>query len=268
MTISGFQIEETIDRETSGDLEKLLLAVGNGVLACLALGCLCLLPGLLELQVSQRLVGKQGSFRNIINHLGSGFMSGEEVVNCILFGHVHLCQSWDRALPSPAFLAAYLGQCWRVWLVKSLCYQKQMFVLNPRTQRVLTEEEIRWHHWENNPVTHTLSWQSEIALYLMAVNNSIICLFQSSASEVCLPILLRRCIIPWRYVNLFPRSLSISSSYNSSPFSLFLISSATVNADSITNYLQKVQGVQGWERIQIIHGFLGVLYGFLRPQTF
>lgn len=29
MTISGFQIEETIDRETSGDLEKLLLAVGN-----------------------------------------------------------------------------------------------------------------------------------------------------------------------------------------------------------------------------------------------
>ncbi|POI29755.1 hypothetical protein CIB84_006495, partial [Bambusicola thoracicus] len=27
MTISGFQIEETIDRETSGDLEKLLLAV-------------------------------------------------------------------------------------------------------------------------------------------------------------------------------------------------------------------------------------------------
>lgn len=32
MTISGFQIEETIDRETSGDLEKLLLAVGNYVL--------------------------------------------------------------------------------------------------------------------------------------------------------------------------------------------------------------------------------------------
>lgn len=32
MTISGFQIEETIDRETSGDLEKLLLAVGNKVL--------------------------------------------------------------------------------------------------------------------------------------------------------------------------------------------------------------------------------------------
>ncbi|XP_031964953.1 annexin A5 isoform X3 [Corvus moneduloides] len=29
MTISGFQIEETIDRETSGDLEKLLLAVVN-----------------------------------------------------------------------------------------------------------------------------------------------------------------------------------------------------------------------------------------------
>lgn len=29
MTISGFQIEETIDRETSGNLEQLLLAVGR-----------------------------------------------------------------------------------------------------------------------------------------------------------------------------------------------------------------------------------------------
>ncbi|KAH0615956.1 hypothetical protein JD844_026633, partial [Phrynosoma platyrhinos] len=29
MTISGFQIEETIDRETSGAMEKLLLATGN-----------------------------------------------------------------------------------------------------------------------------------------------------------------------------------------------------------------------------------------------
>lgn len=29
MTISGFQIEETIDRETSGHLEQLLLAVGR-----------------------------------------------------------------------------------------------------------------------------------------------------------------------------------------------------------------------------------------------
>lgn len=29
MTISGFQIEETIDRETSGNLEQLLLAVGT-----------------------------------------------------------------------------------------------------------------------------------------------------------------------------------------------------------------------------------------------
>lgn len=29
MTISGFQIEETIDRETSGNLEQLLLAVGK-----------------------------------------------------------------------------------------------------------------------------------------------------------------------------------------------------------------------------------------------
>lgn len=37
MTISGFQIEETIDRETSGDLEKLLLAVGNEVLLDLEL---------------------------------------------------------------------------------------------------------------------------------------------------------------------------------------------------------------------------------------
>lgn len=29
MTISGFQLEETIDRETSGPLEQLLLAIGN-----------------------------------------------------------------------------------------------------------------------------------------------------------------------------------------------------------------------------------------------
>lgn len=29
MTISGFQVEETIDRETSGNLEQLLLAVGR-----------------------------------------------------------------------------------------------------------------------------------------------------------------------------------------------------------------------------------------------
>lgn len=35
MTIAGFQIEETIDRETSGELEKLLLAIGNEHSSCL-----------------------------------------------------------------------------------------------------------------------------------------------------------------------------------------------------------------------------------------
>lgn len=44
MTISGFQIEETIDRETSGNLEQLLLAVGRWAsVTCVASrACLCL----------------------------------------------------------------------------------------------------------------------------------------------------------------------------------------------------------------------------------
>lgn len=31
MTISGYQLEESIERETSGELKKLFLAVGNGL---------------------------------------------------------------------------------------------------------------------------------------------------------------------------------------------------------------------------------------------